>query len=301
MMFFLFSNISMLCVTYLFVVPNSDNADVFMTLKHNILPGTYLITELVDIDCDKESIKTYNQRSELGKNTAPYYFEPITPEEKITLEHLLNCYKILNPNDKDKINKFLKSEYVDLTTVNTYVTSEPIVFNDSINLYNLEFRNSYKYFGEQTNPFIPAYYLNNLLKFSGPKTIKKYLNRSNHNESFVLKNDINTFEAEDVSQTKHEKKIANNYNIDSRKIEVSDEFVFEKFDTNLEYQIRGEFPRRNNSTEHYNNSVKNKMLKNNFLSKENIFEKANSSSCNEIKNGNKQKSSIFKWRISWRF
>ncbi|WUR04363.1 putative SP-containing protein [Vairimorpha necatrix] len=201
MLFFIFHLVAITCTDHIFVVPYHGYANVYISLNHEDLPGTYIISELNDKDCLEQ--------------TEQYYFKPITLEEKANLEQYLCCAKLLNWRDADKVKLFLNSDYVaiakiklhvnknyfldvmkskSLVTVDTFMTSKILNFTDFFEFYSLKCHNLYDCKRDLASSEIPLLYLKNVLFRSSFKAGNKNRTKSETTEQIKIKKDNNIVE-----------------------------------------------------------------------------------------------------------
>ncbi|WUR04365.1 uncharacterized protein VNE69_08120 [Vairimorpha necatrix] len=140
--------------------------------------SSYIITELVKKDLINGVINTYNKRSNSGKECKPYYFQPVTSASNPNLMNLIRSYDTNSNEEKKLMDCFSKSVIVLMATlplnkdktyyidvmktydglvVDTYSTSEKLMFDVSTKFYNLRWLNVY-------NPST----------IHGPETIQKF-------------------------------------------------------------------------------------------------------------------------------
>ncbi|WUR04358.1 uncharacterized protein VNE69_08114 [Vairimorpha necatrix] len=213
MLFFNFLIVEIFSTHNIFVVPDNDNANVYITLKQKDLPGSYIIRELNEENCVNESVKTNNQRLNTEDKTKLHYFNPITLEERRVLEHILNCYKTLNFKDRKKVEMFLKGDVLavakiqtyinysigvmkskNFVTVDKYLNSKKFKLDKFPKIYSLEFYVSYDSKENQMAHFIPCFYKNALLKNQQSELQNRVHGRSEEylNERSYVKNLKNT-------------------------------------------------------------------------------------------------------------
>ncbi|WUR04943.1 uncharacterized protein VNE69_11109 [Vairimorpha necatrix] len=200
------------CSEKIFVVTyGSFYADVYMIVQDEHISSTYLVTELVEEDRIGKNIKTYNKRSERGKNTEPFYFKPLTLIEKEILIGFLNCHRIINKEDVNTVNNFLNSKNIlisritlikskkyyidvmktkDLITVNNYSTSAKLVFSKQRKVYELKWSNFWNFRINKVPIPIPLLYQKNLLIFIHPR----HQNEGPINISLDAENSIDIYE-----------------------------------------------------------------------------------------------------------
>ncbi|WUR04339.1 uncharacterized protein VNE69_08096 [Vairimorpha necatrix] len=80
--------------------------------------STFLITELLDEDIVDGVVSTYDKRSENGRKTKPYFFKPISSEEKQSVKKTLSDYRVMHYKETNLVdlvysgNVILKKTFV---------------------------------------------------------------------------------------------------------------------------------------------------------------------------------------------
>ncbi|WUR04357.1 putative SP-containing protein [Vairimorpha necatrix] len=255
-----FHVVAKLCTDNIFVVPNYNNANVYISLKHSDLPGTYIITELINEDTVSGCVKTYNHRSKSVGQTIPHYFKSITSEETNSLEQFLNGHKICNTNDNEKVESFLKSDYVavakiplfknkiyfidvmkskNLSTVDIYSTSKKLTFNELSNFYTVELSARYYFMSDNVSSPIPSLYKNGLLRFSNCPNINNDLKNNNERLRYQKSGECTIHENQRINNNYLKSQEISETNIQKCKRIISDRTLL--FATNFSKKIKKTF------------------------------------------------------------
>ncbi|WUR04364.1 putative SP-containing protein [Vairimorpha necatrix] len=222
MIHLIFQIIAISCTDSVFVIPDGENASVYIALNEEDLPASYIITELVNENFIKESIKTYKQRSKL-ESIGQYPFEKITVKDRIGLKSIFNSFKYGISKNKKKTESFLNSYLVavakipnyknkkyiidlmkpkDFCLADTYSTSKKLFFNEFPNFYLLEFCRPYNCSKYRPLQLIPSLYQNALLFSLNQRTININQNNLEINEKFESENEVFNKQANDESEDK---------------------------------------------------------------------------------------------------
>ncbi|WUR02120.1 uncharacterized protein VNE69_01061 [Vairimorpha necatrix] len=319
MIFFFFHIITILCTYSIFVIPNGENFEVYMAVKQTDLPAIILITGCANKKRPNPPINIEDQNLVLVSKATPYFFSIITPIEKSSIEHLLNCHKVLNTRDTDEVGSFLNSEYVVMTkiprvknkiyieilksnnnlTVETHSRSKKIMFFKVISFYKIEFFNFFVYTKDYVLPNVSSLYQKNMLIFSQPENMIKELN----DLSFNIDMETNKNEHRESEPRKASEEAARGH-IKNKRFEnvLSEDKLKPKLINQLKTRNSKDFPKTIKYQEPEAFYRQKKFDEICEVPKRNeITTEENPEYNNEVKNRNKRSSKIFKKRNSYKF
>ncbi|WUR04326.1 putative SP-containing membrane protein [Vairimorpha necatrix] len=176
-----------ICTDPLFLVPKDDeNVDLYISLKDVLtqeMYSTFLVTELLDEDIVDGVVSTYDKRSENGRKTKPYFFKPISSEEKQSVKKTLSDYRVIQCKETNLVDLFYsgnvilkttfvldakKAYFIDVFNITKepicffYSTSEKIRFDRLNRLYEIIWLGFYSPPTIEKNVSVPSLYRDNL-------------------------------------------------------------------------------------------------------------------------------------------
>ncbi|WUR04359.1 uncharacterized protein VNE69_08115 [Vairimorpha necatrix] len=306
MLFFIFLIVAIFCTHKIFVVPDNDNAYVYISLKLKDLPGTYIIRELLGENCVKDFITPNNQTIKSEDKTKLHYFKQITPKEYNLLKHFLDCYKIINIKDRKNVEFFMKEVVLavakiptkknyfmfvmkskNYVTVDTYSNSKKFTLDKFPRFYSIKLFTSYDFKEDKRSHFIPSLNKNALLKFSEYQTINEEREKINKNLIFKLQKRDNGG-SEEYLNTRANAKFLKYSTIDTKISEVDDSFEYRTPEQYHKIDNEADFNAQETHEKVQTPSMNRSRLNGLFSSVQNLFKLKDSSNHNGASRRNRR-------------